>query len=337
MATVNKVRNIRSLLTRMDSDAGRPANFGYEDAAFEDNDIEGVASYDADRAQNVPTKDYTTYNETVLKKGIQAQGASIPREAYNHFLGRFSYNLRKLNQKTGEFIDAFLQYAAENAGLYDAGTQYPVDAICYTISVVDGVPVYTWYRRISSSPEYLQNVAPPASGHWAKMSEATMLAKPITQGQNLDTLMAEGVYFTANENVGRTLTGLPRVVAALASPVFVLTVTGNSGMIKVQTLMVGTPGEAGKEYTRVLTQSGVLQDWYLSKSPTGLEIAGVSEGVFAFRIEDIYRTNPDTGASELVDTGHLILYYNGSTPPDMELVNDSSDPLDGHLVWNYGD
>lgn len=345
MATTASIRSIRSILTRMGSAAGRPERLGYTEKAFTDNEIEGTERYDVTREQNIPLAGLTEYNETVINKGIQAQGASIPREAYNHFLGRFSFNLRKLNEQMGLFIDTFLKYAAENAGLYDAALEYPINAVCYVITAgTGGVPVYTWYRRTGGNPdETISNVPVSNSNYWTRMSEATMLAQPVRQGTNLDTLFAEGVYFTENSTVGRTITGLPPAVAALAQPLFLLTVSGN-GDIRTQTLVVGTPGSAGNEYTRVLNQQGVVvQDWYLSKSPGGLQITAVPEGVFAFRVEDVTETDPETGTTVIRDRGHLMLYWNSPEElaaedrPAISIVTDRQDPLYGHLVWEYGD
>jgi hypothetical protein len=298
-----------------------------------------VSSYDVNRDMNVPDADSTGYNAQVLSKGIQAQGASIPREAYNHFIGRLSYNMRKVTEQFGKFADTFLQYASENAGLYDAGLEYASGAVCFTITVTDGVPVYTWYRRTSTTPEVISNVAPPDSVHWTRMSGATMLAQPIRQGQNLDTLSAEGVYYTANDVVGNTVSGLPQVVRELETKLFLLTVTGNTERVKVQTLLVATPGTGyeGYEYTRVMAGGAVVQDWYLSKSPDGLQVTTLPEGVFAFKVEDVYSYTAN-GERRLVDRGHLFLYYwspydnpSQGASPDFEIDGN------GHLIWNYGD
>ena len=343
MSTASNMKAVRAILSRMEARDGRPARFGYTEQAFVDNDIEGAEAYDVRQEQNIPVEDDVEYNATVISKGIQAQGASIPREAFNHYIGRFSYNLRKLNEQVGSFIDNFLRYAAENAGLYDPSVEYPINAVCYAITVLDGVPVYTWYRRTGGAEEVISNIAPTNAAYWTRMSDATMLAQPIKQSTNLNVLFAEGVYYTANDTVGRTLTGLPPAVAAMVAPLFVLTVHG-TGPTRVQTLMVGTQGEAGKEYTRVMNSQGVItQDWYLSKSPDGLQITAVPEGVFAFRIEDVTEIDPETGTTVVTDKGHLFLYYNSpqgmaeADRPEISVVTDPTDPLYGHLVWEYGE
>lgn len=344
MAIANNVKAIRSIITRMESVAGRPSRFGYTEQAFEDNTIEGVAAYDVSQEQNIPLESATQYNPTVINKGLQAEGASIPREAQNHFYGRLSYNIRKLTQQMGKFVDDFLIYAANNAGIYDAAMEYPIGAICFTVSMGDGgVQKYTWYKRTGGAQEVISNIPPDNSNYWSRMSDATMLAQPLTQLTDLNNLLADGVYFTPSAAVGSTISHLPLAVAELAYPVYLVTVTGDSEMVKVQTLMVATQGMAGTEYTRVLNNNGaVIQDWYMSKSPDGMSVTGVPDGLFAFKIEDKKELNPETGIWEVVDTGHLMLYFDSphnmdSDAPTISIVEDTSDPLYGHLIWEYAD
>ena len=86
--------------------ANKVARFAYTDEAYTTNDANGVAEYDVNKAQNIPTADASVLkvNETVLSKGYRAQASSITRMLVNHFFGRMSYNLNKVNDIVSNLI-----------------------------------------------------------------------------------------------------------------------------------------------------------------------------------------------------------------------------------------
>ena len=86
--------------------ANKVARFAYTDEAYKTNDADGVDEYDVDNAQNIPTADASVLkvNETVLSKGYRAQASSITRMLVNHFFGRMSYNLNKVNDNVSNLI-----------------------------------------------------------------------------------------------------------------------------------------------------------------------------------------------------------------------------------------
>lgn len=73
------------------------ANFAYDDTAYENNNADGVESYDYNAHNNIPkgTPLVMDTNQTVLDKGYRSQASSITRMLMNHFFGRISYNLNK--------------------------------------------------------------------------------------------------------------------------------------------------------------------------------------------------------------------------------------------------
>ena len=75
------------------------ANFAYTDEAYTKNKADGVEIYDVNQSQNIPVPDpdVLKVNPTVLTKGYRAQAASVTRMFMNHFFGRTSYNLNKVN------------------------------------------------------------------------------------------------------------------------------------------------------------------------------------------------------------------------------------------------
>ena len=86
--------------------ANKVARFAYTDEAYTTNDANGVAEYNVNNAQNIPTADASVLkvNETVLSKGYRAQASSITRMLVNHFFGRMSYNLNKVNDNVSSLI-----------------------------------------------------------------------------------------------------------------------------------------------------------------------------------------------------------------------------------------
>ena len=86
--------------------ANKVARFAYTDEAYTTNDANGVAEYNVNNAQNIPTADASVLkvNETVLSKGYRAQASSVTRMLLNHFFGRVSYNLNKVNDNVSNLI-----------------------------------------------------------------------------------------------------------------------------------------------------------------------------------------------------------------------------------------
>ena len=86
--------------------ANKVARFAYTDEAYTTNDANGVAEYNVNNAQNIPTADASVLkvNETTLSKGYRAQASAVTRMLLNHFFGRMSYNLNKVNDIVSNLI-----------------------------------------------------------------------------------------------------------------------------------------------------------------------------------------------------------------------------------------
>ena len=86
--------------------ANKVARFAYTDEAYTTNDANGVEEYDVNKEQNIPTADASVLkvNETVLSRGYRAQASSVTRMLLNHFFGRVSYNLNKVNDNVSNLI-----------------------------------------------------------------------------------------------------------------------------------------------------------------------------------------------------------------------------------------
>ena len=109
--------------------ANKVARFAYTDEAYTTNDANGVAEYNVNNAQNIPTADASVLkvNETVLSKGYRAQASSITRMLVNHFFGRMSYILNKVNDNVSNLIATLIGHrgTANGFATLDASGRVP--------------------------------------------------------------------------------------------------------------------------------------------------------------------------------------------------------------------
>lgn len=109
--------------------ANKVARFAYTDEAYTANDTNGVSEYNVNNAQNIPTADASVLkvNETVLSKGYRAQASSITRMLINHFFGRMSYNLNKVNDNVSNLITTLIGHrgTANGFAVLDANGRVP--------------------------------------------------------------------------------------------------------------------------------------------------------------------------------------------------------------------
>lgn len=109
--------------------ANKVARFAYTDEAYTTNDANGVAEYNVNNAQNIPTADASVLkvNETVLSKGYRAQASSVTRMLLNHFFGRMSYNLNKVNDNVSNLIATLIGHrgTANGFATLDASGRVP--------------------------------------------------------------------------------------------------------------------------------------------------------------------------------------------------------------------
>lgn len=109
--------------------ANKVARFAYTAEAYADNDADGVSEYNVNNAQNIPTADASVLkvNETVLSKGYRAQASSITRMLMNHFLGRLSYNVNKVNDNVSSLVATLIGHrgTANGFATLDADGRIP--------------------------------------------------------------------------------------------------------------------------------------------------------------------------------------------------------------------
>ena len=116
---------LTALKTEEDKITGnKVANFSYDDYAYEHNDANGVDTYNVDNHQNIPngTASILKVNATILTKGWRAQASAITRMLMNHFLGRCSYNLNKVNDHFSALLAKLIAYLGSANGIATLGS-----------------------------------------------------------------------------------------------------------------------------------------------------------------------------------------------------------------------
>lgn len=125
---LNSIKTVESTIT-----SNKVANFAYTDTAYTSNDADGVSTYDVDQEQNIPTADpdVLKVNATVLTKGYRAQASAITRMLMNHFLGRVSYNLNKVNDNVASLIQTLIDHSGTANGFatLDSNVKIPYEQI----------------------------------------------------------------------------------------------------------------------------------------------------------------------------------------------------------------
>lgn len=99
--------------------ANKVSRFAYTEQAYTDNDVDGVTVYDVNNDQNIPvgTASVMKVNQTVIEKGWRARASSITRMLMNHFLGRISYNLNKVNDWFNDLLVSISSYLGQPDGI----------------------------------------------------------------------------------------------------------------------------------------------------------------------------------------------------------------------------
>jgi hypothetical protein len=231
MAGVTDFTDIKAIVSGLDNN--KVAKFAYTDAAFAADTVDGVVAFNVAAEQNVPTKDYTDVNATVLDKGIRTQGASLPRMLINHFFGRVSYNLNKLINKFASFISFFLVTLAHNCAEYDANAGYLANDSCYLITNISGVLSKVVYRRISTAPTSITGVNPSSSPtDWAEVVASARYgigASKLLTSVNLDNVRPGQTYAAgALYGIGSGCTNMPAFASGAYGTLLVIGYDANN-------------------------------------------------------------------------------------------------------------
>lgn len=118
MGTINE--DVSAIKTIQDGLVNnKVARFSYTQKAYTDNIVNGVDTYNVNNEQNIPngTAAIMKVNDTIINKGYRSQASSITRMLMNHFLGRISYNLNKVNDNMKSLIDSLNSHLGTANGI----------------------------------------------------------------------------------------------------------------------------------------------------------------------------------------------------------------------------
>jgi microcystin-dependent protein len=111
---IDNIKNLEQGITN-----NKVSKFAYTDTAYTNNDVNGVQTYNINNEQNIPVADADVLqvNTTITNKGYRAQASSLTRMLVNHFFGRVSYNLNKINDFFLSFLTSFSSYLGQPNGI----------------------------------------------------------------------------------------------------------------------------------------------------------------------------------------------------------------------------
>jgi hypothetical protein len=184
---------------------------------------------------------------------------------------------------------------------YDNGVDDPVDiSVTRPYSIAPGL----FKARVKSVTASEQDDAVIME----QVNGALPMPKVLTGGSQLNAVRTPGSYVVPDADVANTIQQTP-----IDNPgAFELVVRGDRAGLSVTTQQF-TVRATGEEFTRVLSGSETVIDWYLSGSPYGTNV-GVS-GLYVFKIIDgdlylIHRTGDDLVPSfSIDDNGELVATF----------------------------
>lgn len=101
--------------------ANQVAKFAYTQHAYDNplTEADGVTTFNPENPQNIPLgrADILKVNPSVLQYGWRAQASAITRMLMNHFLGRVSYNLNKINDNMSSLLTTVLSHLGTANGI----------------------------------------------------------------------------------------------------------------------------------------------------------------------------------------------------------------------------
>ena len=186
--------------------ANKVARFAYTEEAYTTNDANGVAEYDVNKEQNIPTADASVLkvNETVLSRGYRAQASSVTRMLLNHFFGRMSYNLNKVNDNVSNLITTLIKHRGTANGFATLGTDGRVPDSQLPVGKIFGYLLGRfWAQGTGNNTTYGFNTVYYANGIWVAGSFLNGLwwstdGKAWTQGTGDNTTYTFSTVYYAN-------------------------------------------------------------------------------------------------------------------------------------------
>jgi hypothetical protein len=289
MGTLNEdlsaIKTVEDTLT-----SNKVARFAYTDLAYTNNDANGVAEYNVNNEQNIPvaTANVMKVNDTVLSKGYRAQASSVTRMLLNHFLGRLSYNLNKVNDNMSNLLATLISHRGTANGLatLDADGRIP-----YSQLPESAVELKGYWNANTNTPTLADGTGDDGDEYYVDVAGSQDLGSG-TQYFNVGdrVLYIDGVWKNINSTAVKSVNSvLPNAQGNVALPTKVisldntLTVTGAPAISAGDTIkalftanITGTDSATamsisynGTSYTVKVPKEGVFSDFVATELTTG--------------------------------------------------------------------
>ena len=206
--------------------SNKVARFSYTQNAYDANTVDGVNEYNVNNEQNIPngTASIMKVNSTVLDKGYRAQASSITRMLMNHFLGRISYNLNKINDNMQSLLNTLItkfptSLPADGGNADTAGTADKVaNSLTFGSKTYDGSSSQTIAARdLGLLPPDLRNRLT------ITIVDKDSVIHPFTSPSdgwilNFTTSMKAGIYALINNKGDFNLTPCKKIEGPYTTP-----------------------------------------------------------------------------------------------------------------------
>lgn len=226
MGTLNEdltaIKTVEDTLT-----SNKVARFAYTDLAYTNNDANGVAEYDVNQEQNIPvaTASVMKVNDTVLSKGYRAQASSVTRMLLNHFLGRLSYNVNKVNDNMSNLLATLISHRGTANGLatLDSDGRIP-----YSQLPESAVELKGYWNADTNTPTLVDGTGDDGDEYYVDVAGSQDLGSG-TQYFNVGdrVLYIDGVWKNINSTAVKSVNSvLPSAQGDVVLPTKVISVAG---------------------------------------------------------------------------------------------------------------
>ena len=197
MSTINE--DVSAIKTIQDGLVNnKVARFSYTQKAYTDNIVDGVDTYNVNNEQNIPngTAAIMKVNDTIINKGYRAQASSITRMLMNHFLGRISYNLNKVNDNMKSLIDSLNSHLGTANGIatLDANAKVPESQL--NLGTANGIATLDSDGKLSQTQ--LPDISPDLS-RAKKIVLVDAQSKPVTWTTEFDCWILEVIAYESTK------------------------------------------------------------------------------------------------------------------------------------------
>lgn len=277
MGTLNEdlsaIKTVEDTLT-----SNKVARFAYTELAYTNNDANGVADYDVNQEQNIPvaTPSVMKVNDTVLSKGYRAQASSVTRMLLNHFLGRLSYNLNKVNDNMSNLLATLISHRGTANGLatLDADGRIP-----YSQLPESAVELKGYWNASTNTPTLVDGTGDNGDEYYVDVAGSQDLGSG-TQYFNVGdrVLYIDGVWKNINSTAVKSVNSvLPSAQGNVALPTKVISLDNTLTVTGAPALSVGDTIKA--LFTANITGTDDTTGMSISYNGTSYPVKVPKEGV----------------------------------------------------------